>query len=263
MSYEPLLNHVVPYLLVVFRLSGVFLLGPYFSGFAVPARVKLMILLMVGGATYPIVPPGFAANVSPDLATLLPLIVGEMLIGLVIGFIASLPLMCLETAGVLIGQQIGFGLARVYNPEADFEADLLGQMLFYLGSGIFLAIGGLESLFLAVVRTFEHVPAGGISMKAVPLDLILGTLTAGFELAVRVSAPVVGIIFMLVILLGAVGKTIPQINVMSVGFTVKIFAGLSMLAAAIYTVDAIAGDEVSRVMQSVLRFAEQLRPSAS
>jgi flagellar biosynthetic protein FliR len=261
MAIDPIISHALPYLMVVFRLSGLFLLAPYISGVAIPGNIRILLVVIMGACVYPIIPPAMQGHAAPDLdlMTLLPAVVGELLIGGIVGFIASLPLMSLESAGTLIGQQMGFGLARVYNPEADFDADLIGQLLFYLGGGAFLAFGGMEALFLGVIRTFEHVPAGGIGLSAIPLDAMVGTLGAGFELALRVSAPVTGIIFLLVILFGAVGKTMPQINIMSVGFTIKIIAGLSVLALAIHAIDHAAGIEVGRVMRGILRWTQELR----
>lgn len=261
MSIEPFIQHALPYLLVVIRLSGLFLLAPYISGFAIPGQIRILLVAVMGACVYPIIPPGMQGALAPDLSlmTLVPTVIGELLIGAVIGFIASLPLMSLESAGTLVGQQMGFGLARVYNPEADFDADLVGQLLFYLGGGAFLALGGLEAIFLAVIRTFEYVPAGGIGVRMIPMDLIVGTVGSGLDMALRVSAPATGIIFLLVIVFGAIGKTMPQINIMSVGFTIKIVAGLSILTLAIHAIDLVAGQEVRRAVGAAMQWAESLR----
>jgi flagellar biosynthetic protein FliR len=263
---EQLVPHVVPFLLVLTRLAGLFVLGPYLSGLAVPVRIKVLVLVTMAVAIYPVVPlPLQAASefATLDVFSLMPLVGRELLIGVVIGFIASLPLMALESAGVVVGQQMGFGLARIYNPDINIDADLIGQMLFYVGAGIFLSTGGLNTMFLAVVRTFEHVPAGGMTSNMVPLTLILQVLTSGLELTMRVSAPVIGIVLLLVVLFGAIGKTMPQINIMSVGFSFKIIAGVAMLALSLYAVDTAAGDEVADTMDRVVVWAESLRSAGA
>lgn len=258
---DALTSHAVAFVLVISRLSGLFVFGPYLSGLAVPMRIKAMLVLTTAAAVYPVVP--LPLPVAPglerlDVLKLLPLIAGELLIGMVVGFLASLPLMALESAGVIIGQQMGFGLAKVYNPDINIEADIIGQMLFYLGAGAFLAMGGLEGMFLAIVRTFEAVPAGAMDASLTPLDLMVRTLTAGLELSMRVAAPVIGIISLVMIVLGAVGKTMPQINIMSVGFSFKIMAGLGVLAFSVTAISGAAGDDIALVMRDVLRWAESL-----
>jgi flagellar biosynthesis protein FliR len=186
-----------------------------------------------------------------DLFGLVPLIITESLIGVAIGGIAAIPLLSLEMAGIIAGQNMGLGLAKVYNPEADFETDILGQLIYYIGAGIFVAAGGLEKLFCGVIDSFRNVPLGGFTVSKTPLDLFVGTLSSGFELAIRVSAPVTGIVLMIVIVLGVIGKTMPQLNVMSVGFAIKIIAGLLMFTFALYAVRDAVGDEVTRVLSDI------------
>src|SRR5207344_395039 len=119
--------------------------------------------VMLSAAVYPMVRATLVAPVRVDVWGLIPLIVGESLIGLAMGTIASIPLMSLEMSGVLMGQSMGMGLARVYNPEADFDADIIGQFLYYIGAGIFIALGGLELLMGGIIESFTRVPLGGFA----------------------------------------------------------------------------------------------------
>lgn len=255
---QPLLAHVVPWVLVMFRLAGVFLMAPIVTSVNIPRLYKALMIVMLSAAVYPIVKTSLVAPVRVDLWGLVPMIVGESLIGLAMGAIAALPLMSLEMSGVLMGQSMGLGLARVYNPESDADADVLGQFLYYVGGGIFVALGGLERLVGGIIESFARVPLGGFASDRTPLDLFVGTLASGFELAIRVAAPVTGIVLLLVIVIGVMGKTMPQINVMSVGFAIKIIAGLTMLALALYAVGHAVGDEVVSALDGALRWVRTL-----
>jgi flagellar biosynthetic protein FliR len=255
---QPLLDHVIPWMLVMFRLAGVFFMAPLLTSVNIPRQYKALLVIMLSAAVYPMVRANLAGPVRVDLWGLIPLIVGESLIGLAMGAIAAIPLLSLEMSGVLMGQSMGLGLARVYNPEADFDADVLGQFLYYIGAGIFVAMGGLERLLGGIIESFTRVPLGGFATDKAPLDLLTGTLASGFELAVRVAAPVTGIVLLLVIVIGVMGKTMPQINVMSVGFAVKIVAGLAMLTLALYTVGHVVGDEIAATLQGVLHWVRGL-----
>lgn len=252
-SLEPILDRVVPVLLVAFRLAGLFLLAPLLSSPTFPARVKAILLFMLGFALYPMVAdaPSLVRLPEIDLAMLLPLIVRESLIGLSIGAIAAIPLLSMEAAGALIGQQVGFGLAKVYNPEMDTDADLVGQLLFYLAMAAFLAAGGLESLFICAAETFRHVAVGGFGAEQLPLDVLIGVVSGGCELALRVSAPIVGVVTLLLCVFGFLTKTMPQINILSVGFSAKILGGLAMLVLSIGTSNVAIGDEVGRVLRII------------
>lgn len=254
---EAMLSHVVPFVLVVFRLAGLFVGAPLLSSASVPHRAKALLLIMLSAAIYPLLPP-ITPPEGIDILTLLPLVVREMLIGLAIGVIAGVPLAMLEMSGVVMGQQVGFGLAKVYNPELDFEADVIGQMLFSIGAAFFVTAGGLETLLTTVAATFERLPVGGLSPWELPVGLLSGVIGSGIELAMRVAAPVTAIVLLLVILFGVIGKTMPQLNVMTVGFTLKILAFLAIAGASVYSIEAVAGDEISRVLGLVRDWANSL-----
>jgi flagellar biosynthetic protein FliR len=173
------------------------------------------------------------------------------------GFLAALPIHALDLSGFLIGHQMGLGLARVYNPELETDTDSTGQLIMYMGLGAFVAIGGLEVLFLSLADTFRFVPLGQGVAQA-PLDLVVGLIGSGFELALRVAAPVLCIIFLLMIAMGFVTKTMPQINIMSVGFTVKILAGIAMLAVSLTAMQQATAEEIQRVLRLAVGWAKGL-----
>lgn len=257
-SIDAILPHVVPLTLVFFRLAGLFMMAPMLSSMGVPARVKIFLAAALACAVYPTVPAAWHHMPDPTWMSLLPMVVCETMIGAIMGFVAALPLLALEMAGVISGQQMGFGLARVYNPELDADTDVLGQLIFYLGLGAFLALCGLETLFVCVSSTFERVPPGGLTLSQTPLEGVVAVLTSGLELAVRVAAPVIGTILLIVIIFGAVGKTMPQINIMSVGFSAKVLAGLTVLAASVHAAEVAIGDEVAAVLSCAAAWAAAL-----
>jgi flagellar biosynthetic protein FliR len=254
-SIQPLLDHVAPYLLVVVRLSGLFIFAPMLSSRMIPARVRAMLTVMFAAAIYPALPSSLQTPPDADLFSLLPMVFTELLIGLSIGLIASLPLMGMELAGMIMGHQMGMSIARAYNPEADTDSEVLGQLSYYLGLGAFIAMGGIDGLYLCILRSFGRIPVGGLDVGKVPLDTFVGVLSSGFELALRVSAPVVCAIFLVMIAIGFVMKTMPQINVMSVGFAIKILCGLVALGAGVAVLDQVAGEEVGRVLRVILDWA--------
>lgn len=248
---EFLAHHAVPYSLVLSRMAGLFIAAPMLGGSAIPARVKALLAMMTGAAVYPAVASHLSVPVALDLVGVAPLYLSELAMGFVMGLLASIPMMAMEMAGSLIGQQMGFGLAKVYNPEVDFDSDILGRLLFYIAFGAFLVLGGLETMFSILARSFETVPVGALVASRTPLNELLAVLNSGIELAMRVSAPALGIVLLLLLAFGVVGKTMPQVNVMSEGFAIKIVGGLAVLGGSLYAIDIAAGDEVSRVLDLV------------
>jgi flagellar biosynthetic protein FliR len=119
----------------------------------------------------------------------------------------------------------------------------------------FLAVGGLEGTFRAVLDTFRSIPIGAMSIKLLPVDLIIGTLGSAFDLALRVSAPVMAITFLLLAAFGFLGRTMPQFNVINLGFTIKIIAAIAILAVSLSTTNIAIGEEITYTLRAMLRWA--------
>jgi len=258
---EIVLSNLVPFMLVAFRIAGLFIATPMLSSAMIPLKLKPFIVLALAAAVYPLTPV-WTAPESMTIVSLVPMVVGETLIGFVIGLLASLPLVAAESCGIIVGQQMGFGLAKVYNPEYDAETDVLGQALFFVVFGAFLAMGGLESVFRSLVATFSRVGPGGIGISQAPVETLVAVATSGLELAMRMSLPVVAAILLLVVVFAVISKTMPAINIMSVGFTVKVLAGLTVLALALPTISRVAGDETGEVLKIVDGWAHSLGDSS-
>lgn len=251
-----LAEHAGLFSLAMARVAGLALSTPVLMAATVPMRAKVLLVLLVAAASYPFVcsvcPP---ASGSIDMVSLVPALVGEAAVGFCIGLIASIPLLFLEAAGAICGHQMGFGLARVYNPAADEDADVLGQLLYFTGFGTFLSLGGLESLFSLLLGTFEVLPAGKASANMLATFDWPRAVGAGLDLALRVSAPVTGIVIISSAVLGLVGKTMPQINIMSVGFTVKAVAGMLILAFSIMAVGEVSAEEITNSIREASMWA--------
>jgi flagellar biosynthesis protein FliR len=258
MSLEPLLQQVVPLMLVVFRMAGLFVFTPILSSTSLPRQLKAILALTLGVAVY----VGLPADVHrvPDLSTaeVLPLIVSETLIGVVIGFLASIPILAMNMAGFLMGHEMGLSLAGTYNPEIGADSDALGQILMYVGLATYLALGGLEAAYLSLVSTFQRVPIGAFAIDRPPLEAITGVVSSGFELAMRIAAPVMAIIFLLLIAMGFVMKTMPQVNVLTVGFTIKILFGLAMLAVSLAAMQGAAADGIEHALHVAVEWVRGL-----
>ncbi len=253
-SFEPILDHALPYGLVLVRLTGLLVFSPLISGRLVPRRFKIMLAMMFAAVIYPMTPREVGLAAGADVFTIAPLAVSELLIGSSIGLIASIPLYAADMAGTIAGHQMGLGIARVFNPEMDAESEAVANLLFYAAMAGFIALGGLDVLFLAIARTFETVPIGSFGLDEAPLNLVVGTLTSGMELALRVAAPVVVSVLMILIGMSVVAKTMPQVNILSVGFAMKILLGLVVLAWTSATIHAAQLAETESVLHQMLEW---------
>ncbi len=240
-SLNDLLPHLPTVMLVVFRIGGLLLFAPIYGSQVIPVRVKALLAIGVGVAAYPLLlERGDVVPIaSLNLFVLGPLVALEVLFGAVIGFIGTLPLLITQLAGLVTGQQMGLGFARFYNPAVDDEADVVGQVLLFVSLIVFLMMGGHEALLYCVLWSFEATPLGGFTPDVTLLSLIAGLLGAGFNFALRVSAPILAIIFLETVAMGFVAKSVPQLNILSLGFPIRIMGGLLMVALGVFMIEDV------------------------
>ncbi len=226
-SMDAILPHMPAALMVMFRLSGIFMFGPVFGANTVPIRVKVLLALVLTACVYPVIPPQVPLELN--MATLGLAIGSEMLIGMVIGYGASLPLAGLQVAGHMMGQQMGLMAAQVFNPDFDDQTEVVGQFMYLVALTVFLLLGGHRQMLTALVHSFDNIPLGGFVPGEDIVQFIIGLLAAMFELGVRVAAPLVCLVFLESIAMGFVARTVPQLNIFSLGFPVRIILGFFLL----------------------------------
>ena len=224
-------QHLLPAILVISRIGGLALHGPVLSSPAIPMHVKAFLVVSLGLSCYPAIAAGTQFPAEGGLLLAAALIAGELVIGAVIGFLATAPILAMQFGGVFMGAQIGLGFARFYNPAIDDESDAVEQILFFLALAVFISLGGLEAMFGAVLSSFAAIPPGSVfgligGGEGAPLaEVALGTLSIALELGLRVSAPLFAIVFIETVAMGFLSRSVPQLNVMSVGFPVRLIIG--------------------------------------
>ncbi len=240
--------HLVVWLLVLFRLAGIFLLAPVLGSSVIPAVVKVLLAVALSCCVYPMLLSTGGGGVASimqvldgglGLWVLVPVLAGEMMFGWIIGYCAALPLVGLQVGGHVVDQQMGISAGGVFNPDADAQLGTTAQLLYVAGLAIFVMMGGHHVMLSLLVASFETFPLAGVGTGAVSLDigfvvnLVLGLLEVVFDMALRIAAPMLCIVFLESVAMGFISRTVPQLNIMSVGFVVRILAGLALLVVSI------------------------------
>ncbi|MEX0703461.1 MAG: flagellar biosynthetic protein FliR [Planctomycetales bacterium] len=173
--------------------------------------------------------------------------IGEFALGLVLGLGVFTVLSGLQLAGEMIDQQTGIGLAEVFNPGLDTNTSITGQFLYLFGVTVFLLMepfGGHLLMVSALVETFQTLPAGEAFVSVAAIDLLRDLVHQSLVIAVQVAAPALAAMSLVALTTGFLGHTVPQINVLVIGFPVRAMVNLGVLAlslsgAARIVVDAI------------------------
>ena len=262
-SLVDILHHLPAWLLVLFRLTGIFFFAPMYGSRTIPARVKIMLALMLSLCIYPVMTheesPAYPM-IQPVLGQGLALwslagVVGmELLIGIIIGFGANLPILALQVGGRVVDQQLGMSIGGIINPELGDESGIIGEFYFIVGLSLFLIVGGHRILLATLIGTFNHVPLGGFVPDGHMLDLVVGLLASMFDLALRFSGPLLCLVFLGTVAMGFIARTVPQMNILSIGFPVRILVGILLLIVALTTEMQVYLDATQRMLRQVQVF---------
>lgn len=243
-----------PLILVAARLGGLAIFAPVFGSQVIAGKIKALFFLGMAAATLPVLltTGAFEGVVELTLWSMLAAIALEVAIGALIGFIALMPLMAMQTGGLIMAQQMGLGFARFYNPAMGDEADVLENMLFLLALVTFIALGGIDWMMLAVLNSYEYIAVGAFVPEQGIASMLGGLVMAAIEVGMRVAAPLLALVFLETVAIGFISKTVPQLNILSLGFPLRILIGLATIVVGVVVMQYVLIDFIDVVLGVML-----------
>ncbi|MEW6488620.1 MAG: flagellar biosynthetic protein FliR [Thermodesulfobacteriota bacterium] len=220
------------FLLVLLRMGALFAFAPVFSTPFVPTQVKAAAVLGLSAALTALGFPGEVA-VPASAAELVALGVQELLLGLLIGFIARLVFAAVQFGGQLIGFQMGLGIVSVLDPQSETQISVVSQFQFILAVLLFLAVGGEGMLLEVFAHNLTAVPPGKPLLTGPLIGAVAHLTGEVFSLGLKLAAPVVAALFASQVLLGVFARSVPQMNMLVLGFPLQILVGFTVMGLAV------------------------------
>ncbi|MGD8454333.1 MAG: flagellar biosynthetic protein FliR [Phycisphaerae bacterium] len=220
------------FLMIAARLFGMIMFQPVLGAKAVPGMVRLLMILALALLLSPFV--SFAGPLPDTVLGLVLALAGEVLIGALIGLVAAIALVGVQMGGMLIALESGLAFGQVADPTTNETSSVLSTFYVQVLAVVYLIVGGHRALVAACLDTFETVPllaVGGLT--GLGTDLLVDTLTVGGIVAIRVAAPAVLSLFLVNAALGFLSRTVPQLNIATVGFALKGLIGFVIMAIAL------------------------------
>ena len=237
----------VGFTLTFVRVAGLMLLAPLFGSARVPRRFKMMIALVM---TIPMFNFDNSRVAMPtSTGHLVVGLLGELGLGLTLGMTVSLVFIAAQWSGQMIGQQIGFNLSETIDPQYGGGGMLVGDLSFMLATAIFLIIGGHRQLLIGTFESLQSMPPLSVRLDRDVLDVVIGFLTAATHVAIRLAAPIFVTMIIVDVAIGCISRTMPQLNVMSVGTAVRSVIGLGVLVVGIGVSASVILDEIVRSLE--------------
>jgi flagellar biosynthetic protein FliR len=211
-----------------------------------------------GAVTLPGAPLGFLTDLryEPFSLRFILLLIGEGIIGIIMGFFMTVVFAAFSTAGQFFSLQMGFGASETFDPLAQVENPLMGQYLNLVAMLIFVVVGGFQRLFIGgfwySVQSINMLAL--VEGREQVIGLVVSGLSRLFMDAIVISLPILGTLFLVSLATGLISKAAPQINILSEGFPISITVAFLVLFMSL----PFLTETFSRVMDSGFTSLENL-----
>src|ERR1700710_1567853 len=217
------------FMLVFARIGAMVMLLPGFGETNIPVRIKLAIALALTLIILPLHRAAYTIDMT-SMASLLVMMLYEIVIGIVLGATARVTLSALAVAGSVIAQQLGLGFVTAVDPTQGQQGLLIGNFLTILGITLLFATDSHHLVIAALNESYRIFSPGEVMSSGDVAALATRTFAAAFKIGMQLSAPflVFGLVFN--IGLGVLARLMPQMQVYFVGVPLSIMVGFLIFA---------------------------------
>lgn len=236
--------YLLPAFLLVFcRVGGLMLAAPVFSAPVIPMQVKVLFTAAMSLTIFPMVAPQLAVPVT--LGSALAGLAGELMVGLFLGMGVNLLFVGMQLGMQVASQQAGMGLANSFDPVMETSISPVAHIYYIVGVFMFLIVGGHRALVRALLESFQSVGPLQFRLDEPLVGLLLDMFSASFSIAIRVGGPLMLALFLAFLTLGFVSRTLPQLNILTVGFPMKLMVFTLISAVALCSMEHLFLDALA------------------
>jgi len=252
-------------LLIFARIVPLLILVPFLGAKTVPRVARLLF----AGCLTIIFLPNIVIHLRQDIVMsmfFIGLMLKEAVIGLILGYLASIPFFIAQSSGSLIDHIRGSSSLQVTDPTTQTQTGPVGILYNYVLIAVFFTIGGPFVFFDALSTSFTIIPVDHLinptffNLKLPFWQMIVGLVNQVLTIAIQLGAPSIIGILMAEMFLGIANRLAPQVQIVFLGISLKSWVGLGLLAAAWYFIMNQLGKDSLEWMKMIERTMQQLSP---
>jgi len=227
MIWADIFSNYLVFLMVFLRMAGMILFNPIFGRRQVPAMLRMGLAFFLASL--------LSANLSgaeTGITTYLDFVLAgmkELLVGFVAGYILQMFLAVVLVAGEIIDLQMGFGMAKFYDPQSNVSMPITGSFFNVIFTLVFFLTNAHLTFIRLVAETFAIIPPGFGPLNPRIGPFLVQLLALVFVLATKLALPLVAIELISELGVGVLMRVVPEINIFNVGLQLKAMIGLVVL----------------------------------
>ena len=213
------------FFLILIRVSVILTMLPFFSARIIPILTKVGLALIISIVLFPVIENGMV-EFPDNLWGMIQLVITEFIIGMILGLLVQLFFEGVRMMGQLVGFQTGFAITNILDPQTGTQVSILANMAYLAAMTMFLILNGHHILLSSMRESFEIINAGSLNLNNQIMQEMIRLSGDMFVIAVKIGSPAIAALLLTSAAFGLITKLIPQMNIMIVGFPVKIIIGL-------------------------------------
>jgi flagellar biosynthetic protein FliR len=244
------------WMLVFLRLSAFLAMLPFFTMANFPVSMRVAIGALGALLIAPVLPP-FALN-KLDLLSVLGVMMQEVCVGLLLGFVCRMVFYAVDIAGSIISTEMGLNTAAIFDPMTQQSSQLAGTVFVFLSTMVLLTLNLHHWMLLAFERTYTVLPAGGAHLNSALFETIVKQTSHVFMLALQIAAPIIAVSFVITLVFAVLSRAVPQMNVFVEMFSFRIVGGLIVLGFTLQLTAQYVANYLTRLPDDLLTVAQML-----
>lgn len=246
------------FLICAARVAGFIGAIPVYFGNQTPARIKVALVFTISLLLFPILSPALPKDISFNPISFLLLTISETMLGLLLGLMSRLIFTTVEFGGTIIGYQMGFAAANVFDPQHESQISLISQFQNVFAILIFLALDGHHIFVKTAARSYQLLPPGNLNLTGEAIPYLMELTSRMFALGVQFSAPVLAVLLLSGLILGILARVFPQLNVFLLSFPLNIGISFVVIALTLDMVTSLLRREFDALGERILTMLQYL-----
>lgn len=246
-------TNFILFFIVSIRVVAMLISSPVFSMRQIPAFIKVALSLIMGYMMS--ITIGAVNFVMPESNIEFLIVCSkELLVGLIIGFIATLIFNAVRSSAQMIDFSIGFSMSQYYDPSTSGSSTVLERLFNWIALMFFLTFNFHHVLIEAIIKSFEVIPPGAMTFSSNVFTHLVNVFTHSFLISIQLAAPIIIVLFLTDFTLGLISRIVPQIHIFILGMPIKILVGLLAISIILPGLSRIYIKAFEGISTDILKF---------
>ena len=223
-------TYIVGFILLFFRFAALFMATPIFAHKSIPPTLKTSMAFFFSIVFYSSMP---ALNIPITVPSIVLAILSELLFGLAIGVVLQVAFNAITFAGGQISFMMGFSMASAIDPISGVSMPIISQFLSLVALMVLFTMDMHHWILLFIDSSLQNIPLGGFLMSEDFFNYVIKATSNMFMVGFMIAFPIIALSWLADVIFGMLMKTMPQFNLLVIGFPIKIMVAFVVLIATL------------------------------